>query len=1157
MEKRVESEDKEIIVNYSTLVNGLIKRNIINSSSLFEKLEDSSLYDIGLINDKKMFKTRITRLNTKITYEQQKYNLYREESEGFAKLIFLLFQIQLTKENINNYIDKILCLIGFFDLDPNRVLDQILSAFQCDPFNTNYVEILKLFNRSAVPQILGFKFSNFSNFLNSQEKENYNGFNQPDDGLFIMTAQLLKHEIIEISEILPHLTPNMIDIEIMFKSQLDAAAEYYKHLQSRVSKELSLVNVPVNITEGQAHNANHFVNFPELLSEVYKKENSNLNPNSSTSSTSSVNQIYKLLEGLVKVRSFKHCEILYSLMENFYDPLLHTGLVKTLCDICHWMIEPIFLQFSMRKIFKNLNEKNDKIRKNSLTYIAHGNKNKYCENNYSSTQIYTSNSSSLSDPKSPDDFNQIHTPEEILSELPKILKFLTLGLSNDCILFSKILIILKGNSQLFSQKTEKNENYQKLENPQNFENLKILTDFICKVFLPSISLIDPTPGLTNDLWSIISLFEYSKRYKIYNFWLSNIYFTHPALYIKYGVVLKETAKWTKTLSKENQRPHGRLLGILTNSNPTIVFDNVIRLLTSYDNQINVFMQTLSFCSSLSYDVITFIISKILADPHKEKLNETNGDMNSWFRYFAYFIGHFFKKFHFAEFSGIFYFLTNRMKIFENDEMKEIVIEQYVIKEIIEKMSGTLIQEELNETQIYSCAGGTYLYLEAMDLIKDYKNLKKPISALLKFFMKNSRAEDEDLERLDGGKVEQYVLMQVENESGEIQEQIEVENINGVEDKYENYQKNGKNEKIQIFEKNGNSVKNINSQNYQSSNTLSFTSILLILLGIRRQNIIFNSKFTKSKLLGYLYDQMQNTFVQLTHFFTLYSDKENFAKFLPKWRLEKYILNYNCQPETLFFLIRNKLPAICDMSKQEYTDTMLQFQGVLDTYQSLNRKTFDDGFDSIYLEKSPFLDDLYKSVWKFISPELYFIFSALKLKDIYVPNSFYDFYIEKNKKEIEKMMTEENHTKKEIEKIKNCIENLEKEKIILKKNFEKIQLFLQEKKSCLLDDSNISKTNRRDISRYLIQYCLYPRLIFSKVEAVYSAKMLVVLINLKIQNVNVFDIMQKIVKFLLPCILCLTEYESQNLGVFLLEFLKVVKYWQDDGVWENVIHYTYI
>lgn len=68
-------------------------------------------------------------------------------------------------------------------------------------------------------------------------------------------------------------------------------------------------------------------------------------------------------------------------------------------------------------------------------------------------------------------------------------------------------------------------------------------------------------------------------------------------------------------------------------------------------------------------------------------------------------------------------------------------------------------------------------------------------------------------------------------------------------------------------------------------------------------------------------------------------------------------------------------------------------------------------------------------------------------------------------------------------------------------------------------------------------------------------MLILLINLKIQNINVFDIMLKLIKFLLPCILCVTEFEAQNIGTFLLEFLKEVKYWQDEKVWEEVNFYN--
>jgi THO complex subunit 2 len=96
-------------------------------------------------------------------YEQQKFNLLREESEGFSKLIFLLFEIKFTNKNIKYYIEKIFSLIGFFDLDPNRVMDITISAFQNDCSNLNFLEILKLLNVNALPHIIGFKLSQLGN----------------------------------------------------------------------------------------------------------------------------------------------------------------------------------------------------------------------------------------------------------------------------------------------------------------------------------------------------------------------------------------------------------------------------------------------------------------------------------------------------------------------------------------------------------------------------------------------------------------------------------------------------------------------------------------------------------------------------------------------------------------------------------------------------------------------------------------------------------------------------------------------------------------------------------------------------------------------------------------------------------------------------------
>eukprot|EP00983_Pelagomonas_calceolata_P104487 1159034-Pelagomonas_calceolata.AAC.1 len=49
-------------------------------------------------------------------------------------------------------------LIGYFDLDPNRVLDLVLDAAEVQPENTAYLRLVPLFKREAIVHLLGFKF---------------------------------------------------------------------------------------------------------------------------------------------------------------------------------------------------------------------------------------------------------------------------------------------------------------------------------------------------------------------------------------------------------------------------------------------------------------------------------------------------------------------------------------------------------------------------------------------------------------------------------------------------------------------------------------------------------------------------------------------------------------------------------------------------------------------------------------------------------------------------------------------------------------------------------------------------------------------------------------------------------------------------------------
>ncbi|KJH43483.1 hypothetical protein DICVIV_10489 [Dictyocaulus viviparus] len=106
-------------------------------------------------------KQQLVRLKTRLYYKQAKYNLLREESEGYAKLITELMDggAGLPPKTM---MTRVLCLIGQFNLDPNRVTDIVLECFECCASQKSfYISLLKEIkaNKDYLCTLLGFKYT--------------------------------------------------------------------------------------------------------------------------------------------------------------------------------------------------------------------------------------------------------------------------------------------------------------------------------------------------------------------------------------------------------------------------------------------------------------------------------------------------------------------------------------------------------------------------------------------------------------------------------------------------------------------------------------------------------------------------------------------------------------------------------------------------------------------------------------------------------------------------------------------------------------------------------------------------------------------------------------------------------------------------------------
>ncbi|KAG8054208.1 hypothetical protein GUJ93_ZPchr0001g32682 [Zizania palustris] len=192
------------------MTKSFVELSLIVPRLLQERCEEEFLWEV--------------RVNTRLLYQQTKFNLLREESEGYAKLVTLLCQIgsELACQNSSSVtISIIKSLIGHFDLDPNRVFGIVLECFELYPDNTIFYQLIPLFPKSHAAQILGFKFQYY-------QRLDVNSTVPP--GLFRITALLVKSGLIDLDSVYAHLLPND-----------DEAFEHYDSFVARRIDEASKI----------------------------------------------------------------------------------------------------------------------------------------------------------------------------------------------------------------------------------------------------------------------------------------------------------------------------------------------------------------------------------------------------------------------------------------------------------------------------------------------------------------------------------------------------------------------------------------------------------------------------------------------------------------------------------------------------------------------------------------------------------------------------------------------------------------------------------------------------------------------------------------------------------------------------------------------------
>ncbi|GMR39861.1 hypothetical protein PMAYCL1PPCAC_10056, partial [Pristionchus mayeri] len=531
-------------------------------------------------------KLQLIRTKTKLFFKQSKFNLLREETEGYSKLLTELLSLDDTLR-ATDITQRMLSLIGTFSLDPNRALDILLEAFERQPARrATFVEILK--EMKTTPEYLQtylvFKFTLY-------QKDN----SETPFSLYRLAAALIEEQLVEMDDILKYLSPGSSELMESHKARAALASVRSKKAETILASGVAGDSNKHSSVgqDGQELTQITGISFAAVTG-VQEAEDAKLR---GAEEECGRNQKVGLVTALLEDGEWERAKRIMDCMPEHYAVQASTRTACAVADLVEATIDDLFHLKCAQGLADAERRREERL----------GGGVKW-ERTVSSW----------------DDFDLVF---ELLTAVgPRVAyqsKTLTKLVRLCSVFFEERASGAYGTGEEISNK---------------------MMDLIDEVLLPGLSLSESNVALSEEIWSLISQFPYEHRYRLYGRWKTVHTTRHPELTIERGKTIGRTKYVIKRLSKDTVKMMGRILGKLAHSHPSFVFDYLLGQVQTFDNLIHPVVDALRFLTNLELDVLLFCVLEQLSSPSKESLKASDGTTSTWLLSLSTLVGALLKKY---------------------------------------------------------------------------------------------------------------------------------------------------------------------------------------------------------------------------------------------------------------------------------------------------------------------------------------------------------------------------------------------------------------------------------------------------------------------------------------------------------------------------------
>ncbi|KAJ1984161.1 THO2 plays a role in transcriptional elongation [Dimargaris verticillata] len=1172
----------------------------IPKDRLKECWEPPFLEAVGLIPSANLMAKKSIRINTALLYKQNKYNLLREETEGYSKLLTVVAEAMdgvngltapITLQAITRELwHRLHSLIGYFRLDPTRVADLLLDMFitNVDSQYTFFLEILRqsswveastvkiaadtLFETTlghgstTLGQLLGFKF------------QYYAQVDQTDPAppeLYYATAILLKERLVGLGDLYPHLTPTDSVVKAEYQALCEAMGDQAG--QSGTSKLASMPSLD-ELEAGGSHRSQPETAKPtSTVNEAGKKVGAD---HQKAQLLAAVLAIGDLDLANLLLQRFPHitachpdvgdrlARCLHVMLEPAWDvvrphtkhPCLHTAAAgSVICRACASSDEQP-LSLSAETEPQSSSRPGITTTAKPVLYMMYPDPTPSVRHKYeffyrdwqATLPRYTppaaDNTTVSSDQMMVD--SAAHSGDDLLAFLWPWLAHLGLGIARDPRLLSKICRIGQHRVQPYAEPLATTTLSSAPTVVQDW------LQWIRQYLLPALGLAPVNTGLVGDAWDLLTLFPYQVRYGVYGEWKTSTYQKHPELKAVHAKVANETRATLRRLSTRTIKTMGRRFAKIAHANPTVVFGISLDQLQSYDNLIAPVVEICKYLTPFGFDVLMFALLDALSNSWKPRLKADGTNIAHWLKGLAVFGSSLVRRYLAMDLPV---YLDLIVRQFRKGRLTDLVL----LSELVSRMSGIeAISGTMSVRQAQMLAGGDILIREALSVVH---NTADPL--ILPATKNSTDRLVQVLQSLPGLS---YTDSRFLDARGLITHPLTADELAAME-----------------WEVNP-----------------TFATILAVILAQQKAASIFlyTDPLYPAKLLSHFYDQADAILRQFEYLLQFNLAIDEYTRFIPSWI--QLCRDYHLAPPSAWRLVRPILTHLAQVrhenpekrqtsiqpaafpTEQPEAATAVASDAISNVPTTLDPNPLDrpDPADDLAATPTqPMLEDvtdwrvlnriegvwqphllplvhqcaqvLPASLWQGITPHFYITFWRLTLNDVSVPRQRYSEVVASLRARAQELtrntprdpIASAQHAQ-ERQRLLTRAEQLGRELVQLTIQCNRcVKQAEAESKHWFIHQGQSLVQSRQVNAECIIQGCLYPRIMASVNDAAYCAKWVHLMHQWGTPQFSTLVLYDVIFQDISGPLLTCTESEAHCLGRFLHDCLETLMTWYDSSL----------